>query len=48
GVSYDGKVFSNFEIGLPFELIATFATEKSIDVNAYEQIRTQFRENALS
>ena len=32
GVSYDGKIFSNSEIGLPFELIASFATNKSTDV----------------
>lgn len=34
GVSFDGSTFSNFEIGLPFELIATFATGKSTAVTA--------------
>ena len=33
GVSFDGTVFSNSEIGLPFELITTFATNKSTDVS---------------
>lgn len=33
GVSFDGTLFSNSEIGLPFELIASFATETSIDVS---------------
>ena len=33
GVSYDGTVFSNSEIGPPFELIATFASRKSTNVS---------------
>ncbi len=33
GVKYHFNAFSNSELGLPFELIATFATKKSTDVS---------------
>lgn len=40
GVKYHYSGFSNSELGLPFELIATFATKKSTDVGQQVLPRT--------
>jgi hypothetical protein len=37
-------ILAGYSLSLPFELIATFATKKSIDGNVFEKIRTYFKE----